>query len=81
MKSLTKFIPFRGLKIVYPARGGMVLGPASLAAIIISGLIQLASGHQSIIGNCLLLLGLAGTIYSVQFNPKGTPKSPFALWK
>jgi hypothetical protein len=79
MKSLIKFIPFRGLKIMCPARGGQVIGPASLVAIMITAIMQMATGHQSMIGNWMFLIGLVGIVYSIQFNPKGTPKSPMAF--
>jgi hypothetical protein len=72
-------IPFRGIKIMFPAIGGQVIGPASLAGILISGVIQLATGHQSMVSNWMMLLSLAGIFYSIQFNPKGTPKSPVSL--
>lgn len=79
MKSLRKLIPFRGLKIMFPARGGQIIAPVSMLAIIISGIIQFATGHQSFVSNWMLLLALAGMFYSIQFNPKGTRKSPVAL--
>lgn len=57
MKSLAKFIPLRGLKIMCPAKGGQVIGPASLVAIGIAGIMQVAAGQQTTVGNWMLLIG------------------------
>ncbi|TLX17193.1 hypothetical protein [Rhizobium sp. MHM7A] len=81
MKSLAKFIPLRGLRIMCPAKGGQVIGPASLVTLMITSIMQLAAGRQTAIGNWMFLIGLVGIIYSIQFNPKDTPKSPMALGK
>ena len=79
MKSLMKLIPFRGLKIMFPAKGGQIIGPLSMLTINSVAVIQLATGHQSFLTAWITVLGLVGVFYSIQFNPKGTPKSPFAL--
>ena len=84
MKSLLGIIPTKGIARVCPARGGHILGPLGILGMTIDAIytsVGIFSGdvapYQSL--NLLSLASIAAVIYSVQCNPKGTPKSPLAL--
>jgi hypothetical protein len=84
MKSL-KSIPFRGLSEVFPAKGGPVLGSLGMAWLFVEAVFTVArminnpSDAQPPLQGLLTVLALAAIVYSIQFNPKGTPKSPLAF--
>ncbi|MCZ7862631.1 hypothetical protein O9X98_14745 [Agrobacterium salinitolerans] len=81
MKSL---IPTKGLAMMFPAKGGRILGPLGNVGLMVVGIfhaISMLRGNTELppaLG-LLLLVSLAVILYSVQCNPKGTKKSPYAL--
>jgi hypothetical protein len=80
-----KSIPFRGLPEVFPAKGGPVLGSLGLAWLFMEAVFTVArmiddpSGTNPPLQAVLTVLSFAAIVYSIQFNPKGTRKSPFAF--
>lgn len=82
---LLKNMPFRGLSEVFPAKGGSVLGSLGMAWISVETVFTVArminnpAAVQPPLQGLLTVLSLVAIVYSIQFNPKGTPKSPFAF--
>ncbi|MCS4088555.1 hypothetical protein [Rhizobium sp. BK176] len=84
MTSLLSIIPSKGLARMCPAKGGRILGPLGLIGLSVVGVnvainMIIGTTELSPTHNLLLLASVAAVIYSVQCNPKGSPKSPLAL--
>lgn len=84
MKSLVSRIPLKGLAIVCPARGGMVLAPLSMIGLVFGGVLEVLNlmtvrSDDQTTASFVGLVSVLALAYSVQCNPKGTRKSPLAL--
>ncbi len=84
MKSLINRLPLRGLAVVCPARGGMVLAPLGIIGLVCGGVLQfldllsVRSDYQAT-ASFVGVVSVLALAYSVQCNPKGTRKSPLAF--
>jgi hypothetical protein len=70
---------------VFPAKGGPVLGSLGMACLFVEGVFTVArmindpSAAQPPLQVLATILSVVAIVYSIQFNPKGTRKSPFAF--
>lgn len=84
MISLRSIIPSKGLARICPAKGGRILAPLGvigLSVVAFNAAMNIINGTTDLSPtvDLLLLASVAAVIYSIQCNPKGTPKSPLAL--
>ncbi|NTF17358.1 hypothetical protein G6L37_02880 [Agrobacterium rubi] len=84
MKSF-KIIPSRGLSVLFPAKWGHVIGSLGMGWLVVGGVLAAArivngsSDVQPPLQGVLTVLALVAIVYSIEFNPKGTRRSPFAF--
>lgn len=81
MNSIRKLIPHKGLARAFPSKAGRRIGPIGFALIAAASVVILLSEAPRIdaYAHLLLVLGLAGMIFSIQKRGENGAKSMFAI--